>query len=219
MQPLPVPLVVEMLRTSVTRPRPPVRRGVLVRPRSVRGWVVRREPSSAGLIRRALQETLAGWGVAEAAAYDVVLVSSELVGNAVEHTTGAWVRVVVCGYPGAVALSVLDQGPAPIGRLCARHDCDEALRGRGLRIVEEIAAWWGSRRVGSGTLVRALLAVPADPDAGSAVVESPHPPAPPTGARRRARGRRADHLHSFVGRRSPSPAGSPDPPADIIDGA
>lgn len=179
MQPLPVPLVIDVLRTPVTRPRPPDSRGALVRPRKARGWVIRRHASSAGLVRQALQEALVQWGVADAAAYDVVLVCSELVGNAVEHTTGAWVRVVVCRYPDAVAVSVLDQGPAPAERLHARHDCDEALRGRGLRIVDEIAAWWGSRRVGRGTLVRAVLAIPADPDVRTNAVEAPHPPVPP----------------------------------------
>ena len=80
---------------------------------------------------------------------DAVLLTSELVANAVEHAAGMV----------AVLALVLDESLV----VAVRDDCDDlpspaappyySERGRGLQVVEEVAGDWGVNRQSSGKTV------------------------------------------------------------------
>jgi anti-sigma regulatory factor (Ser/Thr protein kinase) len=70
---------------------------------------------------------------------DATLVASELVTNAIRHARSA-PRLRVQLEPQALVVAVADADPAP-PRLAAPHP--EAAGGRGLRLVDHLAARWG----------------------------------------------------------------------------
>jgi serine/threonine-protein kinase RsbW len=87
----------------------------------------------------------------------LVLAVNELTTNTVQHTTGGG-RVRVWGEPGQVVCDVVDRGPArPFGRGMPAAD---AVRGRGLAIVERISDELTTGRDGEGTRVRLRLNLP-----------------------------------------------------------
>jgi anti-sigma regulatory factor (Ser/Thr protein kinase) len=72
----------------------------------------------------------------------VLLVTSELVTNAVRHGEGdVELRVIV--EPGSVRLEVLDDGHAPLSAPEATPPPD-SVGGRGLHLVRSIARGWGT---------------------------------------------------------------------------
>jgi anti-sigma regulatory factor (Ser/Thr protein kinase) len=81
---------------------------------------------------------------------DVTLLVSELVTNAVVHTAsgnGGTIRVNVMEYPdGGIFVEVVDGG----GHTCptVRQSDDLDLNGRGLMLVDTLAANWGHQREG-----------------------------------------------------------------------
>lgn len=115
-------------------------------------------PSSVGTVRSALRKDLAV--LPEAVREDVALVASELLGNAVRHAASLsdgqlavdWgvgelgVEISVTDGGGATTPAVLDAAPTSIG-------------GRGLSIVESVAARWGVERRGAQTTVWAVVPV------------------------------------------------------------
>ena len=111
------------------------------------------DPRSAGVARRFLRETLAGW---DAAFYTdaAELVLTELVTNAVLHAkTDIVVRVDLAR--GGLRLEVIDRSPRqPI----ARHYSPEATTGRGLGLVDAVAKRWGVQPDRDGKTVWAELA-------------------------------------------------------------
>jgi anti-sigma regulatory factor (Ser/Thr protein kinase) len=115
--------------------------------------MVRHEAASAAIVRRQLARDLASYDLPADAIDDAVLVASELVGNAVRHTTAAasdtldisWdvdssgVRVCV-GDPS-------DQQPE------LRIVGDDEPSGRGLKIVDAMSDDWGVERGARGKTV------------------------------------------------------------------
>ncbi len=105
-------------------------------------------PASAAQARRFVGETLGAWGhdaLAEAAR----LLVSELVTNAVLHARTD-VEVVVRRTGRGVRVDVHDHSAVtPVMR---RYQ-DEAMTGRGLALVEELAGRWGVDRNGDGKAV------------------------------------------------------------------
>jgi anti-sigma regulatory factor (Ser/Thr protein kinase) len=115
--------------------------------------MVRHEAASAAIVRRQLARDLASYDLPADAIDDAVLVASELVGNAVRHTTAAasdtldisWdvdssgVRVCV-GDPS-------DQQPQ------LRIAGDDEPSGRGLKIVDAMSDDWGVERGARGKTV------------------------------------------------------------------
>jgi anti-sigma regulatory factor (Ser/Thr protein kinase) len=106
------------------------------------------DPGNVRLARRFVADVLTAWGLVSAADA-VVLLTSELVTNAilyapgeieveVEHGTG-WVKVRVTDELGGV--------PEP------RPDSPMATSGRGLAMVETLAAQWGVEDRGTGKAV------------------------------------------------------------------
>jgi len=105
-------------------------------------------PASAALARLFVQQTLGEWGCDGLLDASRLLVS-ELVTNAVLHARTDLelsVRLVARG----VRVEVSDGSPsAPV----VRHYEDEAMTGRGLALVEELASDWGVDDRGDGKSV------------------------------------------------------------------
>lgn len=105
--------------------------------------------------RRDLTAALRGLG--EDHLYDVLLVMTELVSNALDHTPGVGrLRVRHCQVPCAVTVEVDDDSSAePVyGLSRLPNDC----RGRGIVVVDSLARTWGTRwRAGGGKTVFASV--------------------------------------------------------------
>lgn len=114
---------------------------------------------SAALVRRRISDDLARRGVSPESIDEVVLVASELVGNAVQHTfaidaAGLGVEWTLDG--GGVTLAVADPSSIPPTR--CRPDPTRP-GGRGLCIVDALCDDWGMQRDGSGKQVWAHVQV------------------------------------------------------------
>jgi anti-sigma regulatory factor (Ser/Thr protein kinase) len=100
---------------------------------------------------RSFVAALAGPGAADTAA----LLTSELVTNAVVHTSsgrdGGSVTVVVVDMPDGLMVEVIDDG-TPCGGPEVRGD-RYAAQGHGLFLVEQLAADWGFLQDNAGTTV------------------------------------------------------------------
>jgi two-component sensor histidine kinase len=121
---------------------------------------VSHEPASAAKVRRSIADDLSGYAIPQGCVDDVVLVASELVGNAVVHAgsvgTHDGLDVSWDVQPDAVLIRVLDGSP----ELPHRRSSDLRDRsGRGLSIVAAIALDWGVRRSGTGKLVWARIPI------------------------------------------------------------
>jgi signal transduction histidine kinase len=106
--------------------------------------------------RRGVVEVLTAWGL-EGWCEDAVLLTSELVSNAIQHGQGE-PCVTISRHGTTLRISVLDDGgrtPAP-----RRGDPDD-ITGRGLVLVDGIASRWGSHVDAHGTEVWFELKVAA----------------------------------------------------------
>lgn len=122
--------------------------------------VVEADPRAAGSARRFLRRQLAAWDVDDDTCDTAVLLLSELVTNAIIHTDApAEVRVVL--GDGELRLTVRDHGRAGDTGAAERDADEDPLRvhGRGLQLVDALAARWGSERDAVGTTV--WFALPA----------------------------------------------------------
>jgi anti-sigma regulatory factor (Ser/Thr protein kinase) len=112
------------------------------------------EPAAAAAARRFVRDTLRLWDLTgrsarqDALVDDAVLLTSELVTNAVLHA-GTPVQVT-CRLVGdqpdaAVEIAVLDRGPAQLHPALPRTAAEAAERtsGRGLQLPYELASAWG----------------------------------------------------------------------------
>jgi len=125
---------------------------------SVGALVVRHHATSASVVRHSIADDLVGHAVARDSIDDVVLVASELVGNAVVHTGVVDDDLDVSWElePGAVVIRVAD----PSGDLPRPRPADAAVTGgRGLAIVAAIASDWGVHRSPAGKEVWARVPV------------------------------------------------------------
>jgi anti-sigma regulatory factor (Ser/Thr protein kinase) len=116
---------------------------------------------AAALARRALRSSLLAWGITdEDWVYDVLLLCSELVGNAVRHgTPGLALRARLEGAH--LTLRVSDGSsmvPAP------REDPGES--GRGLAIIDALADAWGVSPRADGKCVWVSRALPVSATPG-----------------------------------------------------
>jgi hypothetical protein len=92
---------------------------------------------------------------------DVALVVSELFTNALVHgPAGGQVLVGYCLWPGGVRIVVCDGGGPAAPRL--REPGDLEVGGRGLHVVDAVAAAWGSFRAGQALVVWCDLGEPLD---------------------------------------------------------
>jgi two-component sensor histidine kinase len=73
--------------------------------------------------------------------YDAELLTTELVSNSVKHCNGVITVAIECDSTG-VAVAVADDSPAmPTVRRASVND----IGGRGMQLVDRLAASWGSR--------------------------------------------------------------------------
>ncbi|MFE6737540.1 ATP-binding protein [Streptomyces tubercidicus] len=105
------------------------------------------DPLHVSGVRHDTAAVLRRWAVPPSLAYDVVLVVSELVSNAVEHGLGG-VSLRVRRADGELCIEVSDDNPAP-ARLRAAGDYD--VSGRGLFLVAVLARDWGVSTDGKTT--------------------------------------------------------------------
>lgn len=113
------------------------------------------QAASAGRARRFVADALIAADARDAVDVAALLVT-ELVANAVLHAGGDLGVRVACGN-GSVRVEVADGSPA-VPR--PQEQSSEATTGRGLLLVDALAADWGVRRNGSGKVVWFELALP-----------------------------------------------------------
>jgi len=102
-------------------------------------------PASAGEARRFVESALAAVDL-DHLAFAATMLVSELVANAVLHT-GTPIEVVISPEPDGVRIEVHDGSPLlPI----RKHYSTMSGTGRGLLLVERMAAEWGSERKNDG---------------------------------------------------------------------
>lgn len=113
--------------------------------------------SSVALARRFVKQSLASWGIDEPLD-DALLVVSELAANALTHANSSY-RIRLSATPVALRIEVDDAGagtpePQPL--------TDTEEHGRGLHLVDALAASWGMEAAETGgKRVWAELALPA----------------------------------------------------------
>jgi anti-sigma regulatory factor (Ser/Thr protein kinase) len=98
---------------------------------------------AAGVAREHARVMLMGWRVSEAAAGDVLLITSELVGNAVRHSPAETCPPVfrLDHRPGERLRIEVTDGSAE--RPVVREPDFEAESGRGMAMVDAVAKEWG----------------------------------------------------------------------------
>lgn len=105
--------------------------------------------SSVGVARRMVAHDLRGAGIPEGLRTDVLVVLSELLGNAVRHArplAGGSVEVLWRLVDDEVEVAVVDGGAPTHPR--AERPPFAALSGRGLGIVDALAGSWGVEGAG-----------------------------------------------------------------------
>jgi anti-sigma regulatory factor (Ser/Thr protein kinase) len=107
------------------------------------------DPAGVRDARRFVAGTLRGWGLA-ALVEVVVLLTSELVSNAVMHGAGSPVGLVMLLDDHAIRVEIHDGNPAQ-PRL--RPGDGDREQGRGLVLVAALAASWGVEPAGGGKSV------------------------------------------------------------------
>lgn len=118
---------------------------------------VRESVKVAGLVERArVVRSFVGavLGPGHPCGDDAMLLASELFANSLRHSSsglpGETVTVTVSARTGAVRVEVADRSGAGVPRL--RPAGADAENGRGLGLVERLAARWGWRRRGARTV-------------------------------------------------------------------
>jgi anti-sigma regulatory factor (Ser/Thr protein kinase) len=117
-------------------------------------------PESAGVAREQLVEWMRHLGAADETSDDARLVVSELVGNAVRHArplADGTMRVCWKSRDTSIDIAVTDGGALTTPERVEAGVSD--LAGRGLSIVETLAARWWVESTRSRTTVHALLAL------------------------------------------------------------
>lgn len=123
-----------------------------VRPRSTGhpgyNQTKQRAPETATEARQLARVALSAWGLDDAAETAALLLS-ELVANAVRHAHGPSVRIVV-DRPASnrIYVAVVDRAPQLLPAI--KTPGPDAVSGRGLVLVNELAHRWGYDLMGTG---------------------------------------------------------------------
>ncbi|WP_338673063.1 ATP-binding protein [Streptomyces sp. SCSIO 30461] len=98
-------------------------------------------PESAAIARRLTQHVLLRqWALSPGIAEDVILLVSELVGNAVQHTGARAFGLRLLRRPGRIRVEVRDPSR---GLPCLLPVRDLDTSGRGLTLVDKLSTRWG----------------------------------------------------------------------------
>ncbi|WP_461023338.1 ATP-binding protein [Thalassiella azotivora] len=100
------------------------------------------EPTEVGRARRAVAQLLEKWGVDGDPAEVAVLLTSELVTNAIRHGAAPVALRAGLARRGAVRIQVEDPRP---GQVVPKEEDLWAVDGRGLQMVDLMADRWGCR--------------------------------------------------------------------------
>ncbi len=106
-------------------------------------------PASAGMARRFVEAAVSDAGLGDVA-YTATLLVSELVANAVLHTGDAPIEVVVRATGDRVRVEVHDGSSVLPVR---KNYSNMSGTGRGLMLVERMAADWGAEPTATGKVV------------------------------------------------------------------
>ncbi len=106
-------------------------------------------PASAGMARRFVEAVLTDGGMGDLA-YTATLLVSELVANAVLHTGDSPIEVVVKPTGDGARVEVHDASPVLPVR---KNYSNMSGTGRGLMLVERMAADWGAEPTAAGKMV------------------------------------------------------------------
>jgi anti-sigma regulatory factor (Ser/Thr protein kinase) len=118
-------------------------------------------PGSPAQARRLARARLTHWSVCEDTCDTATLVISELVTNALVHTSSSHIVCELHDGDDLVRIAVRDQGRVP-GEPCPAPQRGEDEHGRGLLIVDALCDAWGAHEHGPGLLVWAELPRKAD---------------------------------------------------------
>ncbi|MGW4563576.1 ATP-binding protein [Streptomyces sp. NPDC004561] len=99
-------------------------------------------PTAVGTARRVVRDLLTAWSVPDAVRDDAVLVTSELVTNALVHAAGRRISCRLRGAAGRVRIEVEDEEAGPALPVVRRPRPDDQ-HGRGLFLVEALSLDWG----------------------------------------------------------------------------
>lgn len=134
-------------------------------------------PASVGAARRKVRELLDAWSVGPDTADNALLVTSELVTNALTHTASERVVCRLRLFAGRLHIEVEDENRA--GNLPAqRRPGPDEQCGRGLLLVGMVSSDWGVRDAPHGTGRIVWSELPADQDESAEAV----PPTAPGAA-------------------------------------
>lgn len=125
-------------------------------PRSAAAFDLPARPTAVGAARRVVRDLLTSWGVPEDPRDDAILVTSELVTNALVHAAGDRIACRLHGTADRIRIEVEDQEGGP-ALPAARHARPDDQHGRGLFLVEALSLDWGVTPV-SGRPARVVWA-------------------------------------------------------------
>ncbi len=117
-------------------------------------------PAAAAEARSQVRAAICAWDVPVDSSV-AVLLTSELVTNAIAHVAGETIMLVITCASGRLCVDVHDTSwslPAPIDAPV------DAVTGRGLMLVASLSTEWGFYRTLRGKAVYFTLAFQADPD-------------------------------------------------------
>lgn len=120
---------------------------------------VRHDPRSAALVRHALADDLAARGVAAERIDDVLLVASELIGNAVQHAGADADGALAVDWQLHGCSIMLNVHDASLELPIRRNAGITAPSGRGLMIVTALSEDWGVQHTLTGKRVWARIRI------------------------------------------------------------
>ena len=104
---------------------------------------VRHEPTSAAVVRRCLADDLDAHGIARERIEEILVVASELVGNAIRHTGAVRSEPLEVTWDVDAAGVTVRVGDSSCDELKPRTPTTEESGGRGLAIVAAMSDDWG----------------------------------------------------------------------------
>ncbi|WP_244189188.1 ATP-binding protein [Streptomyces incarnatus] len=110
--------------------------------RSAAAFDLPAQPAAVGTARRVVRDLLSAWGVPGGTRDDAVLVTSELVTNALVHAAGERITCRLHGTADRIRIEVEDQDGGPT-RPAARRPGADDQHGRGLFLVDALCRDWG----------------------------------------------------------------------------
>ncbi|MFJ6054591.1 ATP-binding protein [Streptomyces sp. NPDC092307] len=117
-----------------------------------------RSPSAA---RRIVVDLISTWDVVGDAFDRLLVITSELVTNSVQHSTSVRIVLGLELLEDSVRVSVSDQGPSTGIPIQPHRGSVDSVSGRGLTLVDGFSARWGTERTHrGGTTIWAVVVLP-----------------------------------------------------------